>query len=770
MQQKIEELRKERWKINVDELKSQKEEYTGKLTEIFNKTSELHPEEEWKKIIKLISKINDKLKLAMNLDKKINNLEESRKEIQELPLYKDTQAWIADILWNDPVYKLAEENWDKETMEKFRTRKLRLDEYTELQSKLIKEPIKDGEEIDDKVEETTKENEEEVKENEDIDEWWDNEISTESEYEPKPVINHTAVEEIDTKKQVKSYNNEDDFDDRYTEEQLKKIDNCTKVEDLNILIKEYTEFWFENIEIASSLFDKMISFINDYKEDYYENNSLNNYELVETYSLENRHEINEVEVKHADPEKLLLEKYYEYFESIINLISNSDLDNDEIVNLLISYSKKEVKLDIENEIISDFDDSCKEIIENWLTTVISKDNFDKNLMWKIYESKYKKSIINWAHSIIKSNQKLDDRDAFILLDLWCWRTVIDNIDHFNLSKYWFEELKEDVRKQLYKWRNNDYKSEEFKNVKTPQWLRLLVNKIIKWKTNKRNAIKEWIANQEAMKIITPKFLYNLYNAIIEWNDTGWENLSDEKFWDSIKSLLEEELHKDISEIKEEIKTITDEDTKNLLEIILNIKEKLSKSHNEKSVSYLLPSFNKFKKITVPFEIDNEVLKNILAYWEDYIKNPRNPKNKDENIKIYNWETLALPKEIMLILKEIKELETEKSKIEKEILNIENKSYKEYPKSDEEKLYEEKMWYYEKWHERYINLESDLNNLNIRKQRREYVERTLENLNGKIEVIQSKLMPLEEKYVKYLKDNYPQRVYNAIIEYKKQNNK
>ena len=44
MQQKIEELRKERLKINVDELKSQKEEYTGKLTEIFNKTSELHPE------------------------------------------------------------------------------------------------------------------------------------------------------------------------------------------------------------------------------------------------------------------------------------------------------------------------------------------------------------------------------------------------------------------------------------------------------------------------------------------------------------------------------------------------------------------------------------------------------------------------------------------------------------------------------------------------------------------------------------------------------
>ena len=61
-------------------------------------------------------------------------------------------------------------------------------------------------------------------------------------------------------------------------------------------------------------------------------------------------------------------------------------------------------------------------------------------------------------------------------------------------------------------------------------------------------------------------------------------------------------------------------------------------------------------------------------------------------------------------------------------------------------------------------------MNIRKQRRKYVERTLENSNGKIEVIQSKLMPLEEKYVKYLKDNYPQRVYNVIIEYKKQNNK
>jgi hypothetical protein len=44
------------------------------------------------------------------------------------------------------------------------------------------------------------------------------------------------------------------------------------------------------------------------------------------------------------------------------------------------------------------------------------------------------------------------------------------------------------------------------------------------------------------------------------------------------------------------------------------------------------------------------------------------------------------------------------------------------------------------------------------------------LNEEIEEIKSELRVLEESYVKWLKATFPERVYNVIIEYKKQKNK
>jgi hypothetical protein len=52
----------------------------------------------------------------------------------------------------------------------------------------------------------------------------------------------------------------------------------------------------------------------------------------------------------------------------------------------------------------------------------------------------------------------------------------------------------------------------------------------------------------------------------------------------------------------------------------------------------------------------------------------------------------------------------------------------------------------------------------------FIETSTSELDTRISEIQNELIIYEDKYEKLLKKDYPERVYNVIIEYKKQNNK
>ena len=263
LDEKILKLKQKRSKIDVEGLKSEKEKYTNMLTDYLDKTSEEHPEKEWKRIFSVISKINDKLKKALVLDEKIKDLEEIKEKINSLPLRKDTEEWIAEILEVDPVYQLAKEKWDEEILKKFQNRTLRLDEYTELQSNLIKKETKENnsewKSIKNKVI-----NEEEIWNNQEWqnEQWWEK-FTTEWDMSENEILDiddgNNNEEENDETEEWENIEK-----DEYTEEQLRKIDKTESIDWLNLLLQEYNEFWIDNMKIATSLFDKIINLIKEY--------------------------------------------------------------------------------------------------------------------------------------------------------------------------------------------------------------------------------------------------------------------------------------------------------------------------------------------------------------------------------------------------------------------------------------------------------------------------------------------------------------------------
>ena len=794
LDEKILKLKQKRSKIDVEGLKSEKEKYTNMLTDYLDKTSEEHPEKEWKRIFSVISKINDKLKKALVLDEKIKDLEEIKEKINSLPLRKDTEEWIAEILEVDPVYQLAKEKWDEEILKKFQNRTLRLDEYTELQSNLIKKETKENnsewKSIKNKVI-----NEEEIWNNQEWqnEQWWEK-FTTEWD------MSENEVQDLEDENNNEEENDETEEwenieNDEYTKEQLKKIDRTESISWLNILLQEYNEFWIDNIEIATSLFDKIINLINEYLELYYDDNPNWNYEYIESYNAVNTHDFTVNEITPDEPQQELLNKFIENLEFFVDLILKSDIENKEIVDLLLSYETKETDLNIQNSEIIEFENSCNEIIENGLTTIILREDLNEKFIWKIYNSKYKKSIISWVDNIVNWKQRLNDDDAKILFELWCWRSIISNIQCFDLTEDWLRELTQDIKDTLYP-RYNYHKDEEFTKVKTLQWLKSLVDRIIKGRTKRiENLInrskRQWkqIKKSENINIksteetkesrenedtisITPKILYNIYQSIIDWDETDLLNLKDEDFWSSIQSVLKENINKNTSSLKKDIEITSEEETHFLLELILSLKENFIENNENKDeiIDLLLSDFENFKKFTVPFDIDDEVLKLILAYWKYYLENPWNPNNEKEHISIYNWEDLLLTPEIKTIKDRIDELEIEKRRIEEKKIELGRKAYKEYPKTSKEIWIEESMNHVEYWSDNYMNYEKQLNNLNIKKERNKYIEDNILKLNEEIEWINLELRALEERYVRRLKATYPERVYNLIIEYKKQKNK
>lgn len=135
---KITELQQKKSELDLDFLQSKKQEYQQWILELFesdegdekeaaikfNKARDYHA-----KIKEIDFKMKNASKIAENIDKKIEFYQQRKEKVKNIPLYKDTEEWIAEILWKDYVYQLLKDrNQDKE-VDLMKSRKLTGDVY-----------------------------------------------------------------------------------------------------------------------------------------------------------------------------------------------------------------------------------------------------------------------------------------------------------------------------------------------------------------------------------------------------------------------------------------------------------------------------------------------------------------------------------------------------------------------------------------------------------------------------------------------------------------
>jgi hypothetical protein len=94
----------------------------------------------------------------------------------------------------------------------------------------------------------------------------------------------------------------------------------------------------------------------------------------------NTHDFTVNEITPDEPQQELLNKFIENLEFFVDLILKSDIENKEIVDLLLSYETKETDLNIHNSEIIEFENSCNEIIENGLTTIILREDLNEKFI------------------------------------------------------------------------------------------------------------------------------------------------------------------------------------------------------------------------------------------------------------------------------------------------------------------------------------------------------------------------------------------------------
>ena len=154
---KIKELQERRSELDVTVLESKREEYSNRIVELLT-----NPVQEWKgeeaynemrecyaKVKELDEKIKqmpaDAWKIVEELDAKIAEYEASRERVRGLQLYRDTEEWISNILWEDNVYIYAKETNNEELKNKLERRRLTEEEYMDYKKKMYGEMLLEAE-------------------------------------------------------------------------------------------------------------------------------------------------------------------------------------------------------------------------------------------------------------------------------------------------------------------------------------------------------------------------------------------------------------------------------------------------------------------------------------------------------------------------------------------------------------------------------------------------------------------------------------------------
>lgn len=144
--QKIKELEHLKSESNIDFLQTKKQKYESELAILlkdpiseWDESNAIKKFNEARECLQKITDINDKIdrinqnwnnnQELENIDKKISFYKGRKKSIKELPLYRDTQEWIAEIFWNDELYQYAKETDNKKLIELLENRKLTESDY-----------------------------------------------------------------------------------------------------------------------------------------------------------------------------------------------------------------------------------------------------------------------------------------------------------------------------------------------------------------------------------------------------------------------------------------------------------------------------------------------------------------------------------------------------------------------------------------------------------------------------------------------------------------
>ena len=155
---KLAELEKEKSELDTSFLQSKKQEYEKRISELL-----VHPIHEWEeetaiakfnevreyytKIWEINYKIDHIPETIEEIDKKISLYKERREKVKNIPLYKNTEKWITEILWWDPLYQYAKESGKENLTKKLEERSLKPNEYSTHIENMYKELFKDNKKV-----------------------------------------------------------------------------------------------------------------------------------------------------------------------------------------------------------------------------------------------------------------------------------------------------------------------------------------------------------------------------------------------------------------------------------------------------------------------------------------------------------------------------------------------------------------------------------------------------------------------------------------------
>lgn len=133
---KIRELEESKSELDLSILESKKQEYQNRIAEILESQiaewGERDAINELKECHRKIKEIDYTMwhipETLENINKKIALCQEKKESVKNIPLYKDTEEWLANIFWTDLI-EYARETNNEELLNKLRTRSLSEEEY-----------------------------------------------------------------------------------------------------------------------------------------------------------------------------------------------------------------------------------------------------------------------------------------------------------------------------------------------------------------------------------------------------------------------------------------------------------------------------------------------------------------------------------------------------------------------------------------------------------------------------------------------------------------